>query len=96
MIGKGDFFALICLYRKFTSPRKKYKKHSPTAFYEWDQKVCERTICNMRIACLQYANGKSAIRILFPRLESHFLCILIFTIPLLQHKSDNEFPLKPE
>lgn len=50
----------------------------------------------MRIAGVQYANGKSAIRILFPRLESNFICILIFTIPLLQHKSDNEFPLKPE
>ena len=60
MIGKGDFFALICQCRKFTLPRKKYKKHSPTAFYEWDQKGCERTICNMRIACLQYANGKSS------------------------------------
>lgn len=67
-----------------------------TAFYEWDQKVCERTTCNMRIAGVQYANGISAIRILFPRLESYFICILIFTIPLLQHKSDNEFPLKPE
>lgn len=50
----------------------------------------------MRIAGVQYANGKYAIRILFPRLESHFICTLIFTIPLLQHKSDNEFPLKPE
>lgn len=96
MIGKGDFFCPYLPIQKVYFPRKKYKKHSPTAFYEWDQKVCERTICNMRIACLQYANGKSAIRILFPRLESHFLCILIFTIPLLQHKSDNEFPLKPE
>ena len=73
MIGKGDFFVLICLYRKFTSPRKKYKKHSPTAFYEWDQKVCERTICNMRIAGIQYANGKSAIRILFPCTSQCFL-----------------------
>lgn len=96
MIGKGVFFAFICRCRKFTLPRKKYKKHSPTAFYEWDQKVCERTICNMRIAGVQYANGRYAIRILFPRLESHFICTLIFTIPLLQHKSDNEFPLKPE
>ena len=94
-MGKEIFFALSRC-RKFTLPRKKYKKHSPTAFYEWDQKVCERTICNMRIAGVQYANGKSAIRILFPRLESYFICILIFTIPLLQHKSDNEFPLKPE
>ncbi len=50
----------------------------------------------MRIAGVQYANGKSAIRILFLRLERYFICSLIFTIPLLQHKSDNEFPLKPE
>lgn len=50
----------------------------------------------MRIASVQYANGKSALRILFPRSESYFICILIFTIPLLQHKSDNEFPLKLE
>lgn len=50
----------------------------------------------MRIAGVQYANGKNAIRILFPRSESSFICILIFTIPLLQHKSDNEFPLKLE
>lgn len=50
----------------------------------------------MRIAGVQYANGISAIRILFTRLESHFICTLIFTIPLLQHKYDNEFPLKPE
>ena len=50
----------------------------------------------MRIAGVQYANGRYAIRILFTRLESHFICTLIFTIPLLQHKSDNEFPLKPE
>lgn len=84
-------------------PHKKYKKHSPTASYEWNQKVCEKepkacewTICNMRMVSMQYANGKYAIRILFPRSESYFICILIFTIPLLQHKSDNEFPLKPE
>lgn len=50
----------------------------------------------MRIAGVQYANGNYAIRILFPRLESYFLCNMIFTIPLLQHKSDNEFPLKLE
>lgn len=50
----------------------------------------------MRIACVQYANGKYALRILFPRLESHFICTLIITIPLMQHKSDNEFPLKLE
>lgn len=45
---------------------------------------------------MQYANGIPALRILFPRLESYFICILIFTIPLLQHKYDNEFPLKLE
>ena len=60
------------------------------------KKHCDESNDGMRIAGVQYANGKYAIRILFPRLESHFLCILIFTIPLLQHKSDNEFPLKPE
>lgn len=58
--------------------------------------ICELQVCNMRMVSLQYANGIPALRILFPRLESHFICILIITIPLLQHKSDNEFPLKPE